>query len=143
MFGLRRGLGTRIGREASRLLAQIPPDRGSGGPDRLAQRLRRHVSVALSDRNGVSVNDDVRRLVLLGALERAGGCLRIGAHVSAVEILAPAVVGLEHDDAVGEPVGGDDIGHCGTRETRASRASIGDALAYLTATIYTFLCIPD
>src|SRR6185437_5383694 len=131
MFGLRRGLGTRIGREASRLLAQIPPDRGSGGPDRLAQRLRRHVSVALSDRNGVSVDDDVRRLVL------------IGAHVSAVEILAPAVVGLEHDDAVGEPVGGDDIGHCGTRETRASRASIGDALAYLTATIYTFRCIPD
>src|SRR6185437_5256996 len=131
MFGLRRGLGTRIGREASRLLAQIPPDRGSGGPDRLAQRLRRHVSVALSDRNGVSVDDDVRRLVLLGA------------HVRAVEILAPAVVGLEHDDAVGEPVGGDDIGHCGTRETRASRASIGDALAYLTAAIYTFLCIPD
>src|SRR6185437_13396676 len=139
MIGLRRGLGTRMGRLTARLLAEVTPDRGSGGPDRLAQRLRRHVSVALRDHNGVSVDDDVRRLVLLGALKRAGGCLRIGAHVSAVEVLAPAVVGLEHDDTVGEPVGGDDIGHCGTRETRASRASIGDALAYLTATIYTFL----
>src|SRR5579863_1016435 len=100
MIGLRRGLGTRMGRLTARLLAKVTPDRGSGGPDRLAQRLRRHVSVALRDRNGVSVDDDVRRFVLLGAAERASGRLRIGADRGAVEVLAPAVVGLEHDDAV-------------------------------------------
>src|SRR5690242_17553599 len=100
MVRLRRGLGPRLRRKASRLLAKVAPDRRARGPDRLAQGLRRQVSVALRDRNGIWVDDDIVRFVLFGAAERAGGCLRIGADRRAVEILAPAVVSLEHDNAV-------------------------------------------
>src|SRR6516164_11673368 len=101
------------------------------------------MAVPLLDRHGVGIDDDVARFVLLGVRKRAGRRLRIGLHRSAVEILAPASIGgLEHDDAIRKPVGGDDIGHSGSLTARAQRPT-HMGLTYLTARIYAFVFIAN
>ena len=59
------------------LLAEIAPDRRPGRADRLAQRFRDDMAVADFDRDRVGVDDEVLRLVLLGARERGGGRGRV------------------------------------------------------------------
>src|SRR5271165_1961724 len=139
MVGLRRGLGTGAGREAHRLLAEVAPVRRPGGADCLAERLWSEMAVALLDRDRVSVDDEIARFVPLGPGERVGRRWRIGEHRGAVEILAPRLVdGLKDDDAVGQTVGGDHIGHLALTKA-ALGASPGNLLAYLTTTIYVFV----
>src|SRR5271170_5353433 len=112
MVGLRRGLGTSAGRKADRLLAEVAPVRRSGGADRLAEGLGSEMAIALLDRDRIGVNDEIACFVPLGVRERVSRRLRIGQHRGAVEILAPGLVGgLKDDDAVGQTVGGDHVGH--------------------------------
>src|SRR5579863_4134421 len=129
MLALQGGLGTGSRRKPQRLLAEIAPDRRPRRADRLAQGLRREMAVALLDRHGIGVDDEIVRLVLSGARERAGGRLRVAHDRRAIEILAPAPVAAQKDDdAVREAVGGDDIGHVAlalAKWARDTPASIG------------------
>src|SRR5271154_558690 len=139
MVGLRRGLGTSAGRKADRLLAEVAPVRRSGGADRLAEGLGSEMAIALIDRDRIRVDDEIARFVLLRPRERVGRRLRIGQHGGAVEIFAPSLVdGLKDDDAVGQTVGGDHVGHLAPTKAALS-ASPAKLLAYLTTTIYVFV----
>jgi hypothetical protein len=112
MFSLRKG-GRAGERGAARgLLAQIAPDRRPGRPDRLAQRFRDDMAVADLDRNRVRLDDEVARLVLLGARKRHGRRGRVRRYNGAIEVLAPAAIGrLKNDNAIREAAGGYDVGH--------------------------------
>jgi hypothetical protein len=91
------------------LFAEIAPNRRPGRADRLAQRFRDDVAIADFDRDRVSVDDAVARLVFLGARERRR---RIRPHRGAVKVLAPAVIGrLKNDNAIREAAGDYDVGH--------------------------------
>src|SRR5260370_37726834 len=119
MFGLHRDLGAGMRRLALRLLAEIAPYRRPRGADRLAQRLRREMAIALLDGNLVSVDHEISRLVFFRARESGGRRRLVGPHGGAVEVLAPTVVAsLEDHDAIREAGGGDDIGHWGSRTAR-------------------------
>src|SRR5277367_2238059 len=139
MVGLRRGLGTGAGREARRLLAEVAPVRRPGGADRFAQGLGSEMAIALLDRDRIGVDDEIIRLVPFGPRERLGRRWRIGQHCGAVEILAPRLVdGLKDDDAVGQTIGGDHIGHLALTAP-ALGASWTNVVAYLTTAIYVFV----
>src|ERR1700685_2363232 len=141
MLALQGGLWTGAGREPQRLFPEIAPVCWSRGADRLAQGLGSDMAIALFDRHGIGVDDEIARLVLLGARERLGGRLCVGQHGGSIEVLAPASLGaLKHDDAVRETVGGDNIGHAGLARW-AHGAPRDNYIGYLTAKIYMSLCI--
>ena len=88
-----------MGREASRLLAEVAPVGRPGGADRLAESLGSEMAIALLDRHGIGVDDEIARFVLPRSCERRSRRSRAGEHCGAVEILAPAFIGgLEQDD---------------------------------------------
>src|SRR5208282_214920 len=135
MFGLQRG--RRAGKRgmALGLLAEIAPDRRPGRADRLTQSYRDDMAVADFDRDGVGLDDEVLRLVLLGARKRGGGRSRVRPHRGAIEILAPILIGgLENDNAIREAAGGDDIGHADLAGGERSRRR--GPIADYTANIY-------
>src|SRR5271166_3712172 len=93
-------------RVALGLLAEIAPDRRPGGADRLAQRLRRDMPVALIDRDRIGLDDEVLLLVLFRPRQRRRRRGRVAPDRSAVEVLAPALVrSLKNDNAIREAVG--------------------------------------
>ncbi len=131
MFGLRRGLGTGVGRQTQRLLTEIASDRRPRGADCFAQGLGSEMAIALRNRHCIGVDDEIVRFVLLRSPERVGRRLHVGQHRGGFEILGPGSVGaLKHDDAVLETVGGDDVGHAGLTKIGIRRA------AYIITTIF-------
>ena len=99
-------------RLALRLLAEVAAHRRPGGADRFAQRLGRVMAVAQLDRDRIGVDDLAPRDSFGGQRERGLTRRRVGVDGGAREVFGPAAVGvLEHDDAVGEPIGGDDLAH--------------------------------
>ena len=90
------------------LLAQVAPNRGSGGADRLPQRLGNEVPVPAFDFDRVRADDLAVRFRSLGAGQRGRLRALVGKHRPAVEVLAPAAVGvLKYDDSIAETIGGD------------------------------------
>src|SRR5271166_4401301 len=135
MFGLQDGCRAGVGRTPMRLLAEVAPYRRPGGADRLAQRLRRDVPIALLDRNRVGLDDEVGGFVGFGARERGGGRGFVRPHRGAVEVLAPAFVRLKNDNAIREAAGGDDVGHSDLSRGASIRPHIR-SLADFTTTLY-------
>jgi hypothetical protein len=86
MVGLLHGRRPGERRVAFGLLAEIAPDRRPGGADRLAQRLRRDMPVALIDRDRVRLDDEVLLLVLLRPRQRRRNRGGFAPDRSAVEV---------------------------------------------------------
>src|ERR1700677_903959 len=108
MRGLHGGALHDGGRLAVGLLAQVAPVGGSGGADRLAQRLGNEMSVPAFDFDGVRADDFAVDFRLLGARQRAGLGALVREHRSAMEILGPAAVSvLKDDDAIAQAIGRD------------------------------------
>src|ERR1700677_2856374 len=108
MGGLHGGALHDGGRLAVGLLAQVAPVGGSGGADRLAQRLGNEMSVPAFDFDGVRADDFAVDFRLLGARQRAGLGALVREHRSAMEVLGPAAVRvLKYDDAIAQAIGRD------------------------------------